>query len=138
MALIRKHAPPAQVQVVRNRFDSWRKNKRGRERIPEPLWRAAVKLCERCSVHGVSRWLRLNSTALRHRLNGNHTLGHSNDKTPAFIEWVATSPAPIPPSAAEYVVELEGAQGPNVRIRMRAAHVAEVAELASLLRRERG
>lgn len=137
MALIKKLAPPAHVQAVRRRFENWRKSKRGRQRIPEPLWAVAVKLCERYSAHRVSRWLRLNSAALRHRLNGNHALGRSNDKAPAFVEWVAASPGPMPPSTAEYIVELEGAQGPNVRIRMRAVHVAEVAELASLLCRER-
>lgn len=135
MACTREYAPPAQVQVARSRFENWRKSKRGRERIPEPLWAVAVKLCERYSAHRVSRWLRLNSAALRRRLDGNHTLGRSNNRAPAFVEWVAASPAPMPPSTAEYVVELEGAQGPSVRIRMRAAHVAEVAELASLLRR---
>lgn len=138
MAFTKKLTPPAQVQIARSRFEIWRKNKRGRERIPEPLWAVAVKLCERYSSHRVSRWLRLNSAALRHRLNGNHALDRSNDKAPAFVEWVAASPAPMPPSTAEYIVELEGAQGPSVRIRVRAAHVAQVAELASLLRREHG
>jgi len=137
MAFTREHTPPAQVQVIRKRFEIWRKSKRGRERIPEPLWASAVKFCERYSAHRVSRWLRLNSTALRHRLSGNHPPGRHGDQAPAFVEWVGTSPAPMPSSAAEYVLELEGAQGPNIRLRVRGAKVAEVAQLTSLLRKER-
>lgn len=148
MVFTRERRPPAQVQIARNRFESWRKIKQGRERIPEPLWAAAVKLCERYSAHRVSRWLRLNSAALRHRLNGNHPPGCHDDKAvqqavlrskrraPAFVEWVATPPASMAPSAAEYVLELEGAQGPSLRLRVRGAKVMEVAQLTSLLRRE--
>jgi hypothetical protein len=168
VAYIKKHTPPAQVQVIRNRFESWRKAKLGRERIPEPLWASAVKLCERYSAHRVSRWLRLNSAALRQRLNGsqassksaqggyggaspfstaggsaiegnakgNHPPSRLDDKAPAFVEWVATSQSPMPPSAAEYVFELEGARGSSLRICARGARVPEVAQLASLLRRE--
>ena len=136
MAWTKKYTLPAQVRVVRNRFEVWRKSKPGRERIPEPLWASAVQLCERYSAHRVSRWLRLNSAALRHRLNCNHSPQSPHGKAPAFVEWVAASPAPGP-SSAEYTLELEGAQGSSMRLRVHGAHVAEIAQLASLLRRER-
>lgn len=136
MAFTRERTPPAQVQVIRKRFESCRQSKRGREHIPEPLWASAVKLCERYSAHRVSRWLRLNSAALRHRLSGNHPPGRRGDQKPAFVEWVAASPAPMPSSAVEYILELEGAQGQNIRLRIRGARVVEVAQLTSLLRRE--
>ena len=69
MSWTKKHAPPAPVRAVRKHFENWRKGKQGRERIPEPLWAQALGLCEHHSAHRVSRWLRLNSTALRCRLN---------------------------------------------------------------------
>jgi hypothetical protein len=136
MVLIKKHSMPAPVQVVRGRFEIWRKSKQGRERIPEPLWASAARLCERYSAHKVSRWLRLNSAALRHRLSGNHSPQSPRGKTPAFVEWVAASPAPTP-SAAEYILELEEAPGSIMRLRVHGAHVTQVAQLASLLRGER-
>jgi hypothetical protein len=153
MPLTKKHAPSPQVRAARNRFESWRKSKQGRERIPEPLWAQAVNLCGRHSAHRVARWLRLNSTALRRRLNGNRqqerpegkavqqasflrvlaaerAVLHSERRAPAFVEWA-------PASTAEYILEIEGRHGPNLRIRTRGAPVAEVAQLAGLLGRER-
>jgi hypothetical protein len=125
---------PTGVDALRDRFEKWRKTKKGRTRIPPGLWSRAVALCGRHGVNLVSEWLRLNHTALRDRF---HTARRSKPTTavPAFVEWV---PPPVLPSssvaaAAEYVVEVEGAQGPLVRVRARGAAVADVAALARLL-----
>jgi hypothetical protein len=53
--------------------------------------------------------------------------------TPKFVEWVST--APVSPWPVEYIVEMADAPGPNVRVRVRGAAVADVAELARLLGR---
>ena len=129
---------PAQVRVVQDRFERWRKNKLGRERIPERLWSAAVKLCERHALDRVRRWLRLNYTALRDRAGSARRSGSTPQKkksVPAFVEWVSTAPTSAS-SGAEYVLEVVDARGPDVRLRVRGTTVAQVAELARLLRRQ--
>jgi hypothetical protein len=128
-----RHFPPG-VDALRDRFEKWRKAKSGRARIPAGLWSRAVAMCGRHGVNFVSEWLRLNHSALRDRFR---TARRPKPTTavPAFVEWVP--PPGLPPSpvaaAAEYVVEVEGAQGPLVRVRARGAAVADVATLARLL-----
>jgi len=128
---------PADVGVVRARFESWRKAKKGRCRIPEPLWSAAAGLCRRHGVNLVSQWLRVNHTALRDRVR-TATRGKEEKATPAFVEVSAPVRGLFPPSpvglTAEYVVELDTIPGQGLRVRARGAGVAEVAELARLLR----
>jgi hypothetical protein len=127
---------PHGVSVVRDRFKTWRKAKSGRERIPPRLWSAAAALCERHGVNLVSRWLRLNHTALRERFRA-AARPEQKKAPPAFVEWVSAAPAVVPPSSlaptAEYVVEVDPGQGPGVRVRARGAAVADVAALARLL-----
>lgn len=128
---------PAPVRVVQDRFERWRKNKSGRDRIPERLWAAAMKLCERHGVDRVRRWLRLNYTALRDRIAHARRSGPVPQKkksAPAFVEWVSTAPMTAPP-VAEYVLELQ--DGADLRIRVRGAGVNEVAALAKLVREGR-
>ena len=56
------------LEVVRNQFETWRKRRRCRSRIPESLWQAAVRLCREHSVFEVSRALRLNYNGLKNRV----------------------------------------------------------------------
>lgn len=140
MAGQRQVAPvPADVLRVSERFESWRKNKSGRERIPEPLWAAALKLCARHGVERVRRSLRVNYTALRDRLmaagagNTRRERRRAREKentAPAFVELVSSAPTPGS-AGAEYVLELDG-----VTLRVRNAAVADVAALAKLVRGE--
>jgi len=131
------HSVPAQVQRVRERFENWRRNKSGRERIPERLWIAAIRLCGRHRVHRVARWLRLNDSALRERVQSSRRERGPRCKkgsAPAFVEWVSRAPLTAPP-VAEYVLELH--EGADLRIRVRGAGVSEVAALAKLVRQGR-
>jgi len=118
---------------VRDEFKGWRAEKQPRERIPTALWAAAAKLCQSYSVHRVSRWLRINPTALQKRA-GRRVKARAGEPKPAFVEWGL--PAGILPGAfpAEYVVELAGRRGDPQRIHVRGTSVAEVAALARALR----
>jgi hypothetical protein len=55
------------LEVVRSQFETWRKRRRQRGRIPEALWQAATELCKERPVYEVSRSLRLNYNGLKHR-----------------------------------------------------------------------
>lgn len=140
--------PPAEVRAAQKLFEDWREQKRGRDRIPDRLWRVAARLCARESVHRVARWLRLNDTALRDRVQSARSKrgGRRPNKparrsarsglrtgpretAPAFVEWVSTGPTPV---TAEYVLELDD----GLRIRVCGAGVDEIAALAKLVREE--
>lgn len=74
------------AQEVLRQFKQWRRNKRGRQRIPEALWEAAVSLCGEHTVHQISQLLHLNHTAIRDRIAA-HKQGEGIQKgAPAFME----------------------------------------------------
>lgn len=134
MAHTRLDVPPADVRRVQERFESWRAQKRGRERIPESLWGAAAKLCEIHNVHRVTRWLRLNHTALRDRIRKTGPPGPR--RSPAFVEWMPSTLPLAATASAEYLLEVEDAGERTLRVRVRGASVSEVTALARALRRD--
>lgn len=131
------NAPPSEVRAAQKLLKIWRKNKRGRKRIPGRLWAVAVRLCKRHSVFRVARWLPLNYNDLRERVNRRH----ANKRPSAFISY--TVPSSL--LGTEYVVELSAAgraesasdrqaqSGRTVSIRVRGATVSDVAALAKML-----
>jgi hypothetical protein len=58
------------LETVRHQFETWRRRRRHRSRIPEFLWEAAVGLCREHSICEVSRALRLNYRGLKSRVCG--------------------------------------------------------------------
>jgi hypothetical protein len=130
---------PFQVRDTRLRFENWRRTKHPRDPIPERLWMAAVRLCQRHAIFRVAKWLRLNYIDLRNRARAQVraqakiAAGPSarsprprQPTAPTFVEW--TMPASL--SGAEYVLEVEGT---DVKVRVRGAAVTDVAALAKLL-----
>jgi hypothetical protein len=106
----------ARLEKVRSRFERWRKSKEGRSRIPETLWRAAVRLASHYSVHQISRALRLNHTDLKKRVDAVEGADRSErDSRPTFVEVdLRESGGP-----AECVVELENSSGARMRIQLK-------------------
>lgn len=138
MAFTKDGAPLSEVRAAQKLFKIWRKNKCGRERIPDRLWAVAVRLCKRHGAFRVARWLRLNYNDLRERVSRRH----ANKRPAAFIPYT------VPPSlllGTEYVLELSAAgragsasdrqaqSGRTVSIRVRGAAVSDVAALAKML-----
>lgn len=134
MASRRPEVVPAQIRRAHERFGRWRARKRGREPIPDILWRAAAKLCKTHGVHRVARWLRLNYTALRDRSQG--TGSASSRRAPAFVEWAPAAMPSVAAPAVEYLLEVERSGERTLRVRVRGAAVAEVATLACALRQD--
>jgi hypothetical protein len=120
---------PARVRGVEEQFARWRAGKQRRERIPRRLWAAAARLCGAYSVHRVSRWLRLNHTALQSEANKRRRRKCLHPR-PAFVECRLPAGIIPGPTSAEYVVELDGRVP---RIHVRGASVAEVAALVGAL-----
>src|SRR5664279_1679569 len=58
----------AAIGRVQPALTAWRQRRKHREPIPEPLWRAMVRLARRYGLSRVAQVLRVNYTALKHRL----------------------------------------------------------------------
>jgi hypothetical protein len=59
---------PARLEGVQRRFERWRRKRKARTRIPEPLWAAAVKAAGRYGIHRTAKVLLLDYYALKRRV----------------------------------------------------------------------
>jgi hypothetical protein len=102
------------LEEVRKRFDGWRRDRRGRDPIPEALWKAAVSLTGARSINEVARRLHLNHTDLKTCACGANRM--------AFIEL---NPAT---TINECTIEMEKPTGERMRIRG-SCNVVELARV---------
>ncbi len=101
---------PARLEGVRRRFERWRRTRKVRSRIPEPLWASAVKMAGTYGIHRTAKALRLNYYALKkrvteegvavHRCAGKGCQGNLSgiacfraDRPPANAPWSWRTPA---------------------------------------------
>jgi hypothetical protein len=78
------------LNTVRADFDIWRQRRRGRERIPDALWAAAVGLLDHYPFGVVCRTLRLSPKALRQqRTAAGHPSSRLRRGPHAFLELTA-------------------------------------------------
>ncbi len=98
---------------VQSQFAAWRNTRKNqRERIPEALWSAAVKLCEYHSVNTISKALHLNYNDLRKR-TGN-TAAMQMDTSPTAQGFIAIDmEQPLP---SECLIEMEHRNGNKMRM----------------------
>jgi hypothetical protein len=105
----------ASLEVVRHQFETWRKRRRCRGRIPESLWQAAVQLCKEHSVFAVSRPLRLNYNGLKHRVpkvTRGIGLAAGQHRELGFVRLDLGAPM----TASECLVEMEASNGARMRM----------------------
>ena len=104
---------PAAIEKARGEFAAWRSQNRGRERIPEALWRTASSAARRHGVHAVSRALALNHSDLKRRMEqqAGTEVGECFSES-AFVELVGAGVG----AGAGCVVELEKGNGTRMRI----------------------
>jgi len=105
------------LEVVRDQFETWRKRRPYRGRIPEALWQAAVGLCKEHSIFEVSRALRLNYNGLKNRVPKARDVGLAVGQRRDLGFVRLDLGAPIAPS--ECLVEMEAANGSKMRMTFR-------------------
>lgn len=118
----RRELAPALARA-QERFRAWRRKRKPGERIPEPLWAAAVKLAR---VHGISRTtstLGLDYYSLKERLESAN--GEREVTAGAFIEL----PAPAVLSK-QCTITLDNDVGATMRVCLTSYDAADVAMLA--------
>lgn len=112
---------PASLFRLEQRFAAWRKTRATGERIPEPLWRAAVQNAAKHGLNRVARVLKLDYYSLKKRVDRG-----SNVAPPStFVEL------PSPPLvASECVIEWEDAAGARMRVHVKGQNLPDVLALS--------
>lgn len=102
MGARKKRGLPVQLERVRRRFEAWRQERTSRTRIPDSLWKAAVKAAERCGVHRTAKVLRIDCYGLKRRVEeASISAGTSADENAAaFVELAG----PLAAASAECLV----------------------------------
>ena len=121
---------PARLEGLRRRFERWRRTRKVRARIPEPLWASAVKLAGRYGIHRTAKALRVDYYALKKRVEG--TTAVISSKAPAataetkFLEL----PAAAWSGSGECTLELEDAVGAKLRVHLKGVEAPDLAALS--------
>ena len=105
---------PEAILDLQQQLDQWRGAQKGRAKLPESLWQAAVDLAKQYGVFRTAQPLRLDYMRLKQRLLG--AAPQRKSLRPAFVELVG------PPSEMEgYLIEFESAQGVKMRVQWRSS-----------------
>jgi hypothetical protein len=108
------------LEAVAERFSEWRRGREVGERIPEPLWLAAVNLVPTTGLCRTATALNLDYYGLKKRCDL-----RVSDK-PQFVELPSTSSG----TARECLIELEDSLGAKMRIHIKGDGV-DIESLAS-------
>jgi hypothetical protein len=104
---------PAELEQVRGQLERWRGQKRNGQRIPEPLWSAAVRAVRHHGVNRVSRALGLDYYHLKRRAGLCKQNAEVTEGTEGlFVELEG----PRAERGVSCVVELEKGNGAKLRV----------------------
>jgi hypothetical protein len=131
----------AGLEVLRRRFERYRRTRKVRSPIPEGLWAAAAKAAGKFGINCTARALRLNYHALQKRVERatSAALSVSKPKASQFIELLAPAdhgrPKPTmqafrPAGRCDCTVELEDAGGDKMRIHLESMEPPDLASLS--------
>ncbi|MCP5114307.1 MAG: hypothetical protein GY953_26045, partial [bacterium] len=106
----------------------WRRKRKVRARIPEPLWVAAVKVAAKYGVHRTAKVLRLDYYRLKKRVEED-AAGRAEvvpkGRTAEFVEL----PVPLARNVGECLIEWEDAEGAKMRMHLTGAETPDPAAL---------
>ena len=146
---------PARLEGMRRRFERGRRTRKGRSRIPEALWTAAVKAAGKYGLHRTAQALRLDYYALKkrveaagsRRVSGGKVASHPiSDREALSGNGPFTAIAPVkgrqavaaflelaPPasgSSRECILELEDPGGAKMRVHLKGVEAPDLAALS--------
>ena len=115
---------PAEIEATRTKFEKWRRERTGQERIPESLWSEAVEMARRYGTWATARALRLDYNKLK-QLAGSGSERRASNPNTTFVEVI-----PATAGVSSCIVEMENSRGARMRIEWKGA----AADLTALSR----
>ena len=122
----RRSVDTLNLDEVRTRFENWRQNRQGKERIPDELWSAAIEGARRDGVNSTAAALHLDGGKLKRRMMAADSVS-TKAMPPTFVELLASTV-----DLRDCMIELEGRKG-KLRIHWKGATAADVATLSRAL-----
>ncbi len=129
---------PARLEGTRRRFDRWRRTRKGRSRIPEVLWTAAVKAAGQYGLHRTAQALCLDYYTLKKRvakeaaalagLPGAANASRGAVKGEAMATFVELAP-PVSGGSRECMLELEDPSGVKMRVHVKGVEAPDLTAL---------
>jgi hypothetical protein len=118
----------AKIEPLLQQVETWRKTRTGQEKMPEPLWAAAVELAKTYGISSVQGKLRIDYGGLRRRTLGPGSVPPSKKPTASagFVELPVINPV----RRSEHTVELEDGAGRKMTIKASGGNLAELLPLA--------
>ena len=116
------------IDEVRARFEDWRKTRRGKARIPDELWSAAIAVARRDGINQTAAALRLDGGKLKRLMLAAKPLRRKTMPPATFVELMNPHIGGLP----ECTIELEG-QNRKLRIHWKGATAADVSGLSRVL-----
>lgn len=120
------------VEQLRNRFELWRREHRGRHPLPQELWSAAADLAQQYGLNRTARALRLSYYSLKEHMPVDTRGRGKRPRSAKFVELLPWSSAGMP----ECSVELENGRGAKMKIQLQGAALGELSHLTQLFWRE--
>ena len=118
---------PARLDRTRRRFDRWRRTRKSRSPIPEPLWASAVKAAGAYGLHRTARVLGLDYYALKKRVEGAASRGVSEGQASATFLELASAASTCSP---ECILELEDPSGAKMRVHLKGVEAPDLTALS--------
>ncbi len=125
---------PARLVSLRRRFEEWRRTRKVRSRIPEPLGDSAVKPAKKHGLHRTAKALRVNYYASKERVEGEAASDVRNmpeGDAAMFLELAAAPPASSKlAGSCECTLELEDTDGAKMRLHLKGTATPDLVALS--------
>ena len=122
----------ARLEGVRRRFERWRRTRRVRSRVPEPLWAAAVKMARICGIHRTARALRVDYYVLKKRVEQQVAQTPGVPEAGAVATFIELA-SPARAGSCECILELENVGGAKMRVHLKGVEAPDLAALSRSL-----
>jgi hypothetical protein len=120
---------PARLEGLRRRFERWRRTRKVRARIPEPLWASAMKVAGRYGIHRTAKALGIDYYALKKRVEKASAVVASKMPAEVAKTQFVELPTAAWPGSGEYTLELEDAGGAKLRVHLKGFVAPDLAAL---------
>ena len=92
MGIKKTREVPRRLEGVRRRIEQWRRSRKVRAPIPDPLWAAAVRMAKSYGMNRTARALRLNYYGLKKRVERQAVAAAGASETKDSVPFVELVP----------------------------------------------